>query len=169
MLPQVASQALAGPFRGQPADVSVMLSASGLLVRQLVPFSLKKLMSPARFRTKKAKRHFLKGHQKMHFSTRVSQYYFFFPFCCCSVPDRYLQSSLEGPHSGGQPGVNLSYSGSCLSDLGLPAWSQPAAFAIRAAENYQAQELVMSPKRQFRGMHFSPSLAIASWTGYGFL
>lgn len=82
----------------------------------------------------------------------------FLSFCCCSMPDRHLQTPLEDLHGGGQPGVNLS----CLSDLALPAWSQLSAFAIHAAENYQAQEQVTSPKRQFKGSHFSPSLTTVS-------
>lgn len=87
---------------------------------------------------------------------------FFFPFRHCSMPDRHLQSPLEDSHGGGQPGVNLSNSANCLSDLGLPAWSQLSAFAMHAAENCQAQEQVTSPKRQFKGLHFNPSLAIVS-------
>lgn len=99
------------------------------------------------------------GRLKGAFSPRGSLFFFFLFFTCCSVPDRHLQSSLEDIHRGGQPGVNLSNCASCLSGLAFPVWSQLSAFTVLAAENYQAQEQEMSPKRCFSSLYFSLSLA----------
>lgn len=123
-----------------------------LLVRQLIPFSLKKLVSLARFRTKAAKSHFFQDHQGAFFYQGLPL--FIFPFCYCSMPDRHFQSSREDSHCGGQPGVNLSNFARCPSDLGLPAC--PQLFSICCWELSGPRTSIIT-KRQFRGLHFSPS------------
>lgn len=60
------------------------------------------------------------------------------------MPDGHLISPLEDLLLGGRFGVNLRKSASCLSGPGLPAWSQLAAFAVHAAENYHPQEQAAS-------------------------
>lgn len=124
------------------------------------------------FGVKAAKKHLFRANQKVNFLPGSPPFFpplflLSFLFAGCSVLDRHLQSSLEDMHQGGQSGVNLSNSASCLSGLGFPVWSQLSAFTVLAAENYQAQEQVTSPKRHFSSLYFSPSLATAFWISCG--